>query len=597
MKKNLLSIFVVLFFVNSIMFSQGNICEQATPFCTAVGSPFVYPNVSNGSTAQAGPYYDCLLQTPNPSWFFVKTSSAGVMTFSLSQTVNADGTGGGIDVDFICWGPFSSPNNCGNLSALMVEDCSFSAASTETMTINSPGAGAYYIILITNYSGITSPPGIPGYISITQTGGASTDCSITCPPSTFTMEALLDSDLSNVPSGSTVACNDPLWIIPPNLTPAGFPYNPYTDQITPCIGINYDPYTSNLNSNGSTEIFEAGASIYTLCPSCPNSIGSGGVAPGNNLTWYIGMLDPADPHDVTFCNTGAVGPTTVSLKNCWDPSIDYAGPVTWNTSTPGCFTLSVPANTFIGTGTYSISPVSGASGLYDSNEGWAFIDPSLMPAGTTYTLTYTFNNGICAPVHGYYVFTVPATPVVTAVPSKTACSGSTVPATNFTTTPSGGSINWSNSNTAIGVAATGTSNIASYTAPTVTASTTGIFTVTATQNGCNSAAQTFSISIHPRPTPSITATNSICLGSSVTFTGSGASTYTWTGSSGNGLSGSTGTTIGATPTSTGNITYTATVTSVQGCTNTATRVLTVNPIPTANAGPSRTLTCANTSTT
>ena len=167
-------LFKIILFVSVLinknqLYAQGNTCGQATPFCTGVGTPFVYPNVHNGSVAQTGPNYGCLGSRPDPSWFYLKTSAAGVMTFSLSQTVNANGTGGGLDVDYIAWGPFASQTgNCGSLGTNTV-GCSFSAASTETISINSPGAGLFYIIMITNYTGVTAPPGTAGYIAITQT--------------------------------------------------------------------------------------------------------------------------------------------------------------------------------------------------------------------------------------------------------------------------------------------------------------------------------------------------------------------------------------------------------------------------------------------
>ena len=105
---SIIVLFFAIFLSKYSLFSQGNTCQQATPFCTAVGTPFVYPNVANGSVGQTGPNYGCLGAEPDPSWFYLKTSAAGVMTFSLSQTVNANGTGGGLDVDYICWGPFLS---------------------------------------------------------------------------------------------------------------------------------------------------------------------------------------------------------------------------------------------------------------------------------------------------------------------------------------------------------------------------------------------------------------------------------------------------------------------------------------------------------
>jgi hypothetical protein len=64
----------------------------------------------------------------------LQISVAGNLSFTISQTSNG---GGGIDVDFIAWGPFVTPT-CGasNLNATTQVGCSYSAAATETFTIN-----------------------------------------------------------------------------------------------------------------------------------------------------------------------------------------------------------------------------------------------------------------------------------------------------------------------------------------------------------------------------------------------------------------------------------------------------------------------------
>ncbi|HRG00699.1 MAG TPA: proprotein convertase P-domain-containing protein, partial [Bacteroidia bacterium] len=129
--------------------------------------------------------------------------------------------------------------------------------------------------------------------------------------------------------------------------------------------------------------------------------------------------------------------------------------------------------------------------------------------------------------------------------------------------------------------------------PVASPTATTIYTVTATDGqGCATTATT-QVFVKPLPTPAIASSNTLCLGSSLTFTGSGASTYTWTTGASGGLSSTTGSTVSATPTATGSITYTATATGTNNCINSTTKTVTVNPIPTANASVSSTLTCSN----
>ena len=115
----------------------------------------------------------------------------------------------------------------------------------------------------------------------------------------------------------------------------------------------------------------------------------------------------------------------------------------------------------------------------------------------------------------------------------------------------------------------------------ITATTSGIYTVTVTQGGCSSTA-TLSVTLNPNPTVTANASAlNICAGSPLTLTGGGATTYTWT----DGVNTPTdGTSF--IPASTA--TYTVTGTNASGCTATSTVTVTVDPTPTvvATATPS-----------
>jgi hypothetical protein len=443
--------------------------------------------------------------------------------------------------------------------------CSFSAASTETLSINSPGAGWYYIIMITNYTGVTAAPGTAGYIAITQTSGPSTDCSITCPLDNFTLVGAVNATGVNIPNGSTVSCTDPFVIQPPRLPLS----DPNHDILTPCIKVTYEPFTANLNTNGTVKAYEGGVLSWAVnCPTCTATVGGTVATAGNNYSIYYTQVDPAKQHDFSFCNgAGAIGTSTVTLKNCWSNAV-IAGPTVWTGSTASCFTLTAPANTSVGTGTFSIAPATGSVGIVDYNWGLLYVDPSYLPGGQTYTVTYTFvGPSGCTPVHGTYTFSVPSVPVVSAIASQTVCSGATVNASNFTTTPAGGAYTWINSNTSIGVAANGTVNISSYTAPTVAVPTVGNFTVTPTQSGCIGTPKNFTITINPNPVANAGSTGTItCANTTTTLAGSGGGTYSWTGP------GITAGNTTASPTINLPGTYSLVVTSTAGCTSTISTV-------------------------
>jgi gliding motility-associated-like protein len=163
-----------------IVCGQGSNCASMEPFC-AGGSSFTFPSATNASIrASDAAGFGCLETQPNPSWFFIKIDQAGNLRFNLIQVTNS---GSPIDIDFICWGPFTDPPPiCGaaNLNSTTVVDCSYSAEASEQIDILNTQAGEYYVLLITNFNGSA------GQISLTQTNtsqssAGSTDCTIACP--------------------------------------------------------------------------------------------------------------------------------------------------------------------------------------------------------------------------------------------------------------------------------------------------------------------------------------------------------------------------------------------------------------------------------
>ena len=524
MKRIICFLFGVFFLgVTSNMFSQGNTCGQATPFCLAPGASFNYPNVHNGSTAASGPNYGCLLMQPDPSWFYIKTTASGTLTYTVSQGTTVGATN--IDVDYIVWGPFTAasfPNACSNLTAANDVSCSYSPAGVETITVPATAAGQYFIILVTNFSGFTSPPGTAGYVNITAAGTNNpTDCSITCPGGpTHNGITLLMQDSANavngtatyVANGATLACNKDYYVVSPSM-PATLS-DPATDILTPCLMIDYNPFQANLDTKGQVTVNEAGNPYWSFCPTCAQTVSGGTGTSGSDFQEYLLDVDPSQVHDAVFCKVvaaGTLGTTTVTLKNCWDNTI-VAGPTTWSgaAGTTACFTLNVAANTALGSESYSISPASGASGIIDSNWGDAFIFPNYMAAGT-YTLTYHFNGPTACPqATGTFVFTVPAKPNVT-VNNSSICAGSTA-----TLTAAGANTyTWSTSSTANPISA----SPGSTTSYTVTGTNTG--------TACTNTAVA-TVTVNSLPTVTVNSPT-VCIGSLVHFTVTGATSYSWSG--------------------------------------------------------------------
>jgi N-acetylneuraminic acid mutarotase len=118
----------------------------------------------------------------------------------------------------------------------------------------------------------------------------------------------------------------------------------------------------------------------------------------------------------------------------------------------------------------------------------------------------------------------------------------------------------------------------------ITATTTGTYSLTVSNSfGCATTASQ-AISISPVPTISVNGPSVSCAGGSVTLSVSGASTYTWSANAGNAVASS------VTVTPTFNTTYFVTG-SANGCTATVSKPVTVNALPIVIANASSTNAC------
>jgi hypothetical protein len=216
---------------------------------------------------------------------------------------------------------------------------------------------------------------------------------------------------------------------------------------------------------------------------------------------------------------------------------------------------------------------------------------SSLSAGTYTNINVTLN-GCVSNSLGPITLSNPNPPTLTIPSDLTVCAARPTGTITFSAVPSTSTIRWTNSNTTIGLAASGTGSIASFTAVNNTTSVqTANISVTATANSCTSAAKIMRIIVNPRP--QITVNNaSVCRGDSATLTVAGvANTFTWSPITA--LSSSTGATVKAAPTSTTTYTVTAGFTTT-GCQNTATSTVTIKPKPAITATSVNPTTCGGT---
>jgi len=219
-----------------------------------------------------------------------------------------------------------------------------------------------------------------------------------------------------------------------------------------------------------------------------------------------------------------------------------------------------------GTTTYAWTNDKTSIGLAANGSGniasFTAINGGTAPVTATITVTPTYTNGgtSCTGTPKIFTITVNPTGQVNLPVSQTVCNNGSTAAITFTTNNTGGitTYSWTNDTPGIGLAASGTGNIPSFTAiNTGTAPVVASIVVTPTYtNGlvdCIGTSRTFSITVNPTGQVVQPSDQIVCAGivTTVTFSTdntSGATTYGWT---------NTNSTVGLALNGSGNISFTA----------------------------------------
>jgi hypothetical protein len=260
-----------------------------------------------------------------------------------------------------------------------------------------------------------------------------------------------------------------------------------------------------------------------------------------------------------------------------------------------CAGATIPISSFTSTpagATYTWTNSNTAIGLPASGSGDMPTFTAVNTTSATITATITITpvlNGCTGPAVSFTI-TVNPLPVISAIANQNVCSGATIPASNFISTPAGATYTWTNSNTAIGLASSGSGNVPSFTAiNNGTASISSNITVTPYFNGCSGPSVTYTITVNPLPKVNVPVDYTLCAGTSVDITSfsssSAGTTFTWTNSN---------TSIGLAASGSGNlpaftainytsapISTTITVTpTLNGCAGpSSSYTITINPLP------------------
>jgi len=203
----------------------------------------------------------------------------------------------------------------------------------------------------------------------------------------------------------------------------------------------------------------------------------------------------------------------------------------------------------------------------------------------TATVTVIPAAGTCSGTPRTFTIIVNPVPSVVKPVDLTLCQNNPVNITFSGSSPTA-TYTWINNNTAIGIGASGSGNIAG-TAATVTTAQTGVITITPTENSCPGTPQNFNITVAPPPSILQPVNVTVCAGQNVNvaWSGSTGATFNWANSNTNiGLSTSGSGNLNFTGTNTGNTPQTASITATPvagSCSGTAvTFTVVINPSPT-----------------
>jgi len=335
-----LVILIVVFFpwCTLLAETENDSCQTAAPFCGS--DAYTFPAGVNTGNAQLGPDYNCLATQPNPAWYYMQVGNSGNIIIYMFSTPAED-------IDFCCWGPFSSPTGAceGELTAINVVDCSYSPNAFETCTITNAQSGEFYILLITNFSNnlcnITFQQNNIGEPNAGTTNcNIVTECSIvsvtanpsSCNESTNTYDLSGSVEFSNPPPTGTLTISD-LNASPQISQTFNAPFiSPTSFNLVniSCDGIQHNLMASFSDSAACTLTVE-----YTAPdPICPTAQISGGgticATPSASVTVSI-TLTGIPPWDFIYAIDG------VSQL----PVTNYPGPSPYLiiTSTAGLYTM------------------------------------------------------------------------------------------------------------------------------------------------------------------------------------------------------------------------------------------------------------------
>lgn len=243
---------------------------------------------------------------------------------------------------------------------------------------------------------------------------------------------------------------------------------------------------------------------------------NGGTSP--SYQWYIDNTPLSGETGITFTSSSLTGGEIKCALIMSSPADTiYSDSIVLTTNpivTPIIYTAQTQGTSTACTGDYLTFFATGINGgtnptfqwkINGNNVGTDTTEHSTyLPAGTSViTCEFTSNANCAVPTtvtSSSITVNVSPGPIINYVSDQNICGGNTSE-TFFSTTPSGASYQWTNSNTSIGLAANGIGNVPSFYATNngLTAVTATISVSASLNNGCQGTPSTYVITVNPTP--------------------------------------------------------------------------------------------------
>ena len=399
--KEVLFLFLILLHTNLIN-AQLPLSETCGPnipsLCdgeTVAGTYTGFPASTSQNLFPTGPDYGCLngWGLANPAFFYFEASTNGNLTI-LIEPVDASGAPlvgfAQPDLDFICWGPFSSTTTmCGLLTTTNIEDCGWAGTAGmglgfETCEIFPAVAGGIYVILVANWNGTsnTTAPD-PCFIEFTAStplsccefAGDDNAIDVCDTDSPFDLITALNNSPSSGGVWEDATGNVVSNMFDPSTDPGGI-YSYIIAGTSSCVA-DTGFVDINLTITPSLSITSPLTACSGISPITLTGNPAGGFFSGTNVTGN--SFDPSiiGNNNITYTYQ-ASGCTSIINENMLvfeSPTVLTQNIITTNPNCPG-----------ESTGTAIISLVTGGTGPYLYNYNGE--DFQALPAGTfNYTIT------------------------------------------------------------------------------------------------------------------------------------------------------------------------------------------------------------------